>query len=162
MPAHRVPTPTRLGARSGPRASVQTLTVAAVAAWATTSRPEVSHRARTARLRRRHAACIGADPLVAHVRCSQVQHERPKALSDRELSQLLARPDLRATIGICDRAILELLARAGLRRSELEHLTLSDVQERGRQPKRAPPHSDRFWTWSPLSSLGPGGVIRTA
>ncbi|MFP5379969.1 MAG: tyrosine-type recombinase/integrase, partial [Vicinamibacteria bacterium] len=77
---------------------------------------------------------IGADPLVAQVRCTQVQHERPTALSDLELSQLLARPDLRTTIGIRDRAILELLARAGLRRSELARLTLADIQERGRQP----------------------------
>jgi integrase/recombinase XerD len=82
---------------------------------------------------RRLAASIGADPLVAHVRCTQVQQERPRALSDRELSALLARPDLRTTIGIRDRAILELLARAGLRRSKLARLTLTDVQERGRQ-----------------------------
>jgi integrase/recombinase XerD len=49
---------------------------------------------------------------------------------------LLARPDLRTTIGIRDRAILELLARAGLRRSELARLTLADIQERGRQPDK--------------------------
>ena len=83
---------------------------------------------------RRLAAAVGADPLVAQVRCTHVQHERPTALSDRELSALLARPDLRTTIGVRDRAILELLARAGLRRSELARLTLADVQERGRQP----------------------------
>lgn len=68
------------------------------------------------------------------MRCTHVQQERPSALSDRELSSLLARPDLRTTIGVRDRAILELLARAGLRRSELARLTLADVQERGRQP----------------------------
>ena len=45
--------------------------------------------------------------------------------SDRELSALLARPDLRTTIGVRDHAILELLARAGLRRSELARLALS-------------------------------------
>jgi integrase/recombinase XerD len=83
---------------------------------------------------RRLAAAIGADPLVARVRCTQVQQERPSALLDLELSQLLARPDLRTTIGTRDRAILELLARAGLRRSELARLTLADIQERGRQP----------------------------
>jgi site-specific recombinase XerD len=75
---------------------------------------------------RRLAAAIGADPLVAQVRCTQVQQEHPSALSDLELSQLLARPDLRTTIGIRDRAILELLTRAGLRRSELTRLTLAD------------------------------------
>lgn len=41
---------------------------------------------------------------------------------------------MRTTIGVRDRAILELLARAGLRRSELARLTLADVRERGRQP----------------------------
>jgi integrase/recombinase XerD len=49
---------------------------------------------------------------------------------------LLARPDLRTTIGIRDRAILELLARAGLSRSELARLTLADIQERGRKPDK--------------------------
>ena len=70
------------------------------------------------------------------MRCTHVQPQRPSALSDRELSALLARPDLRTTIGTRDRAILELLARAGLRRSELARLTLADVQERGRQPDK--------------------------
>ncbi len=79
---------------------------------------------------------MGADPLIAQVRCTQVQHERPNALSDLELSQLLARPDLRTTIGTRDRAILELLARAELRRSELARLTVADIQERGRQPDK--------------------------
>jgi integrase/recombinase XerD len=49
---------------------------------------------------------------------------------------LLARPDLRTTIGTRDRAILELLARAGIRRSELARLTLADIHERGRQPDK--------------------------
>ena len=116
---------------------MQTLTVATVAAW----RDELAAQglaASTVAQRvsavRRLAAAVGADPLIAQVRCTQVQHDRPTALSDRELSALLARPDLRTTIGVRDRAILELLARAGLRRSELANLTLADVQERGRQP----------------------------
>ena len=46
----------------------------------------------------------------------------------------MRQPDRRTTIGVRDRAILELLARAGLRRAELARLTLSDIQERGRQP----------------------------
>ena len=117
-------------------ASIETFTVTAVAGW----RDELAAQglsASTVAQRvsavRRLAAAIGADPLVAQVRCTHVQHERPAALSDRELSALLARPDLRTTIGTRDRAILELLARAGLRRSELARLTLADVQERGRQ-----------------------------
>ena len=118
-------------------ASVQTFTVDAVAAWRNHLHAEglaPSSVAQRVCAVRRLATATGADPLVAQVRCTQVQHERPKALSDHELSALLARPDLRTTIGARDRAILELLARAGLRRSELARLTLTDVQERGRQP----------------------------
>ena len=127
-----------LRARYG-TASVETFTLAAVAGW----RDELSAQglaptsvAQRVSAVRRLAPAIGADPLVAQVRCTHVQPERPSALSDRELSALLARPDLRTTIGTRDRAILELLARAGLRRSELSRLTLSDIQERGRQPDK--------------------------
>jgi integrase/recombinase XerD len=120
-------------------ASVETFTVAAVAAWRDQLQAQglvANSVAQRVSAVRRLAAAIGADPLVAQVRCTQVQQERPSALSDVELSQLLARPDLRTTIGIRDRAILELLARAGLRRSELARLTLADIQERGRQPDK--------------------------
>jgi integrase/recombinase XerD len=118
-------------------ASIHTFTVAAVAAWRDQLQVQglaPSSVAQRVSAVRRLAAAIGADPLVARVRCTQVQQERPSALSDLELSQLLNHPDLRTTIGIRDRAILELLARAGLRRSELARLTLADIQERGRQP----------------------------
>jgi site-specific recombinase XerD len=118
-------------------ASRETFTLAAVAAW----RDELAAQglapssvAQRVSAVRRLAAAIGADALVQQVRCTQIQHERPRALSDLELSRLLARPDRRTTIGTRDRAILELLARAGLRRSELAGLQLGDVQERGRQP----------------------------
>jgi site-specific recombinase XerD len=119
------------------KASVETFTVAAVAAWRDQLQEQglaASSVAQRVSAVRRLAAAIGADPLVARVRCTQVQQERPSALSDLELSGLLARPDLRTTIGTRDRAILELLARAGLRRSELARLTHTDIQERGRQP----------------------------
>ena len=98
-------------------ACVQTFTVGAVAAWRDQLQAQglaPSSVAQRVCAVRRLAASIGADPLVAQVRCSQVQQERPKALSDLELSTLLTRPDLRTTIGTRDRAILELLARAGL------------------------------------------------
>jgi len=127
-----------LRARYG-EASLQTFTLAAVAGWRdelTAQGLAPSSVAQRVSAVRRLAAAIGADPLVAQVRCTHVQHERPSALSDRELAALLARPDLRTTIGTRDRAILELLARAGLRRSELARLTLNDVQERGRQPDK--------------------------
>jgi integrase/recombinase XerD len=120
-------------------ASIESFTVAAVAAWRYQLQAQglaPSSVAQRVSAVRRLAAAIGADPLVQGVRCTQVQQERPSALSDLELSQLLARPDLRTTHGIRDRAILELLARAGLRRSELARLTLADIQERGRQPDK--------------------------
>lgn len=111
-----------LRARYG-EASIETFTVEAVAAWsdqlhaAGLAPSSVAQRVSAVR---RLAAASGADPLVARVRCTRVQQQRPSALSDLELSRLLACPDLRTTIGIRDRAILKLLARAGLRRSELD------------------------------------------
>jgi integrase/recombinase XerD len=111
--------------------------VAAVAAW----RDELAAQglapssiAQRVSAVRRLAATLGADALVQQVRCTHVQHGKPRALSDAELDRLLRQPDRRTVIGIRDRAILELLARAGLRRAELARLTLADVQERGRQP----------------------------
>ncbi len=125
-----------LRARYG-EASRDTITVAAVAAW----RDELAAQglaansvAQRVSAVRRLAATLGADPLVQQVRCTHVQRDAPRALSDAELDRLLRQPDRRTTIGVRDCAILELLARAGLRRAELARLTLADVQERGRQP----------------------------
>jgi integrase/recombinase XerD len=118
-------------------ASKDTVTIASVAAW----RDELSAQglapssvAQRVSAVRRLAATLGADPLVQQVRCTHVQRGEPRALSDVELDRLLRQPDRRTTIGVRDRAILELLARAGLRRAELARLTLADIQERGRQP----------------------------
>jgi len=136
-------------------ASTATFTLAAVTGWRdelTAQGLAASTVAQRVSAVRRLAAAVGADPLVAQVRCSQVQHDRPSALSDRELAALLARADLRTTIGTRDRAILELLARAGLRRSELANLTLADIQERGRQPdaRRRPAIAPRRGDQTPL------------
>jgi site-specific recombinase XerD len=80
-----------LRARYG-EASVDTFTLAAVAAW----RDHLQARglapssvAQRVSAVRRLAAAVGADPLVAQVRCTQVQHERPSSLSDLELCALL-------------------------------------------------------------------------
>ena len=125
-----------LRARYG-EASKDTVTIASVAAW----RDDLAARGLapssiTQRVSavRRLAATLGADPLVQQVRCTHVQQDEPRALSDAELDRLLHQPDLRTTIGVRDRAILELLARAGLRRAELARLTVADIQERSRQP----------------------------
>jgi site-specific recombinase XerD len=67
-------------------ACVERVTVAAVAAWrdqlqaAGLAPSSVAQRVCAVR---RLGASIGADPLVARVRCAQVQQERPRALSDR-------------------------------------------------------------------------------
>lgn len=55
-------------------------------------RPRTQH-GRTAPVRRAARRCRARRrSLVQHVRCTQVQHERPCALSDLELTQLLAQP----------------------------------------------------------------------
>jgi integrase len=61
-----------------------------------------------------------------------IRRNRGRCLT--ELERLLRQPDRRTTIGVRDRALLEILARAGLRRAELARLTIADIQERGRQP----------------------------
>ena len=113
------------------------MTIASVAAWRdelTAQGLAPSSITQRVSAVRRLAATLGADPLVQQVRCTHVQRDEPRALSDVELERLVRQPDRRTTIGVRDRAILELLARAGLRRAELARLTLSDIQERGRQP----------------------------
>jgi integrase len=115
----------------------ETIRSAAVAAWRdelTAAGLAPSSVAQRVSAVRRLAATLGADPLVQQVRCTHIQHEKPRALSDAELDRLLRHPDRRTVIGIRDRAILELLARAGLRRAELAQLTLGDIQARRRQP----------------------------
>ncbi len=118
-------------------ASRDTVMIASVAAW----RDELAAQGLAASsitqrvsAVRRLAATLGADPLVQQVRCTHVQRDEPRALSDVELERLLRHPDRRTVIGVRDRAILELLARAGLSRAELARLTVADIQERGRQP----------------------------
>jgi site-specific recombinase XerD len=117
-------------------ASTRTFTVAAVAAW----RDHLGQSLAPATVVQRVcavrglAAALGCDVLVQGVRCPAAERERPRALSDLELSNLLRGPDLRTRIGVRDRAVLELLARAGLRRSEVARLDLGDVREQGRQP----------------------------
>lgn len=50
----------------------------------------------------------------------------PKALTQEEITQLLAVPDLKNPVGLRDRAILELLYSSGLRRQEVSNLNLND------------------------------------
>jgi site-specific recombinase XerD len=76
-------------------ASVHTFTVAAVAAWRDHLHAQglaPSSVAQRVSAVRRLAAAIGGDPLVAQVRCTQVQQQRPSALSDLELSNCSPAP----------------------------------------------------------------------
>jgi hypothetical protein len=102
-------------------ASVDTFTLAAVGAWRDHLRAQglaSSSVAQCVSAVRRLAAAVGADPLVAHVRCTQVQQERPSALSDLELSALL--DDLPAGTGLSSgssTSIIEFLVRKHTNRS---------------------------------------------
>ncbi len=51
----------------------------------------------------------------------------PAVLSEREMNQILALPDLNKPLGIRDRAMLEVLYATGLRVSELVNLKLQDL-----------------------------------
>ena len=54
----------------------------------------------------------------------------PKALSEREIEALLNAPDTEATLGLRDRAMLELMYASGLRVSELVELPLAALNPR--------------------------------
>jgi integrase/recombinase XerC len=57
----------------------------------------------------------------------KIQKKLPQVLSVDEIFQLLKTPDTRTTLGLRNRAILELLYSSGLRVSELVGLTLRDI-----------------------------------
>jgi integrase/recombinase XerD len=69
---------------------------------------------------------IGRDPTLNLDRPKRVQRF-PKTLSEADVEALLAAPDLRAPLGLRDRAMLEVLYATGLRVSELVGLTLMQV-----------------------------------
>lgn len=54
----------------------------------------------------------------------------PKALAEREIEALLHAPDLSSTLGLRDRAMLELMYASGLRVSELVELPLAGLNSR--------------------------------
>lgn len=70
---------------------------------------------------------------AAELELPKVVRRLPKAiLSAQEVEAVLAVPDVATAVGLRDRAILETLYSTGIRRAELTHLALQDVdRERG-------------------------------
>ena len=65
---------------------------------------------------------------ASEIELPRLEHRLPKpALSVAEAEQVLAQPDVDTVIGLRDRAMLEVLYSTGIRRAELAHLQLPDV-----------------------------------
>jgi integrase/recombinase XerD len=64
---------------------------------------------------------------VRRVRSPRVVPRLPSVLTPKEMEDLLQQPDPNEPLGVRDRAMLELLYAAGLRVSELVHLSVNDV-----------------------------------
>lgn len=69
---------------------------------------------------------IAADPLLNIQRPTRIERF-PKTLSEIQVEELLAAPDIATPIGLRDRALLELLYATGLRVSELTGLKLFEL-----------------------------------
>jgi len=70
---------------------------------------------------------IQDDP-AATIESPRFRQSLPEFLSLEEVDRLLAQPDLKAVVGIRDRAMIELMYSCGLRVSELCGLRLADLQ----------------------------------
>jgi len=69
---------------------------------------------------------IGSDP-VALIESPKTGRGLPKALTEEQVESLLASPDTGTTLGMRDKAMLELMYATGLRVSELVDLGLSNI-----------------------------------
>ncbi len=69
---------------------------------------------------------IAADPLL-NIQAPVMAERFPKTLSEQNIEDLLAAPDVDAPLGLRDRALLELLYATGLRVSELVGLKLFNI-----------------------------------
>lgn len=69
---------------------------------------------------------INSDP-VALIESPKTGRGLPKALSEEDVESLLVAPDTKTTLGVRDRAMLELMYATGLRVSELVGLELSNL-----------------------------------
>lgn len=74
---------------------------------------------------RRHGLCV-VDPCLG-LHSARQPARFPKILSEGQVDALLSAPDVDATLGLRDRAMLETLYATGLRVSELVHLNVQDT-----------------------------------
>ena len=98
---------------------------------------------------------IAANP-AADIEYPRLGRSLPDFFTATELERIFAVPDVNTAEGVRDRALLELLYSTGLRRSEVAHLSLMDL-ERGRGVLRVVkgkggkdryvPIGNRAWVW---------------
>lgn len=89
---------------------------------------------RQSAFRRYYAFVVRNDPGFADptllIERPRMPRSLPKALAEREIENLLNAPDLTSTLGLRDRAMLELMYASGLRVSELVELPLAALNPR--------------------------------
>ena len=77
-------------------------------------------------------------------------YKLPNVMNKEEVERVLSQPKIEVPLGIRDRAMLEVLYSSGLRRMELLHLKLYDVDPKyglrhrsGRKRQKGPRKADR-------------------
>ena len=76
-----------------------------------------------------HRRYIPRDP-AAELELPRVGYKLPNVMNKEEVERVLSQPKIEVPLGIRDRAMLELLYSSGLRRMELLHLKLYDVDQK--------------------------------
>jgi len=76
-----------------------------------------------------HRKYIPRDP-AAELELPRVGYKLPNVMNKEEVERVLSQPKIEVPLGIRDRAMLELLYSSGLRRMELLHLKLYDVDQK--------------------------------
>jgi integrase/recombinase XerD len=105
-----------------------------------------------------HREYISQDP-AAELELPRVGYKLPSVMNRDEAERVLSQPNVGEPLGIRDRAMLEMLYSSGLRRMELLHLKLYDVDQKHglvtvREGKgkrdRVVPNGDRALAWLDL------------
>jgi integrase/recombinase XerD len=76
-----------------------------------------------------HRTYISQDP-AAELELPRVGYKLPNVMNRDEAERVLSQPNVGESLGIRDRAMLEILYSSGLRRMELLHLRLYDVDQK--------------------------------